>query len=107
MLRQYVLFLFFIAVQCDFRIGSAVHCEKNTYIDFERLVEIDCLIEMCILSENCSQIEDYSCPCERDYVVRYNVSTESEDESDDEEFVTHFAVITQTPDDDEEILVSG
>ena len=88
-------------------------CKENKYIDYNQMVETNCLIVMCIQASNCSQADRTSCPCKRDFVVRYNVTTAHDDEldheDDDEEHndlsATHLTVITQQPDNDNPVIL--
>ena len=87
-------------------------CTQNKYIDYNKMVETNCLIVMCIQASNCSQADRISCACKRDFVARYNVSTAHDDDlvhaDDDEDHngltATHLAVITQQPDNDDPVI---
>ena len=90
--------------------GLTTDCKKNRFIDYNQMVKSSCLVENCVFALNCSRhTAEHPCPCKRDFVVRYNVTTEHEDDDDDhddEDCVTHFGVISQRPDDHHhEILV--
>jgi hypothetical protein len=49
------------------------------------------MVETCILSSNCT--DNTPCECQRDFVVRYNVTIEHGDDKDDEHGVVHSSVI--------------
>jgi hypothetical protein len=65
------------------------------------MVESQCLIEACILSLNCSNVEfDYQpCRCERDLVVRYNVTDEQDDT-----IIAHYGIIAEQSSHDERVI---
>jgi hypothetical protein len=87
--------------------GLTTSCHKNKYIDYNQLIETDCLIETCILSSTCSNTSDTQCQCKRDFVVRYNVTIDHEDDDHAKDDKVHLAVITQAPvDDSQSIIVS-
>jgi hypothetical protein len=105
----YISLFLFILIQIISIKGLTTSCHKNRFIDYNQMIETNCLIEACILSSNCA--DEASCECKRDYVVRYNVTIEHEaddhdDEHEEDSFV-HLAVITQEPvDDNQSIIVS-
>ncbi|CAF1515332.1 unnamed protein product [Adineta ricciae] len=94
-----IIFLQIVTVEC-----LTTSCQKNRFIDYSQLIKTRCTIENCILSSNCTT--RYECECKRDYVVRYNVTIEHEDDEDDqhddedeEAMSVHLGVISRSPND--------
>ncbi|UJR38163.1 hypothetical protein I4U23_030840 [Adineta vaga] len=97
-----VLIFFFVFLQINSIDCLTTSCQKNRFIDYNKLIETRCLIEICIPSFNCTN--ELSCECKRDFVVRYNVTVDHEDDEDDEhedeedeDSVVHLGVISHSP----------
>ncbi|CAF1433628.1 unnamed protein product [Adineta ricciae] len=93
-----IILLQIVSVEC-----LTTSCQKNRFIDYNQLIETRCIIESCILPSNCTVRAE--CECKRDYVVRYNVTIEHEDDEDDqhdddeEGMNVHLGVISRSPKD--------
>ena len=91
----------FVGVQLPTIAGVTDSCKKNRFIDYNQMLETSCLIETCVFVSNCSLTP--LCPCKRDFVVRYNVTIDHDDDEPD----SHLGVITQSPVDEEQVILVG
>lgn len=94
-MRSQLLFAIHLFLLITFLAGDeeSDNCHKNTYVDYDELIETRCTIELCLLGSTWRPETSQRSSCERDFVVRYNISSDH----NGSDTKAHFSVIYHRP----------